>query len=77
MVRTTRRGWLLGKYRPSTDDCELWSHAGRCNRQDHSLAFVSWSPVAGPDSSSAYFFAGCGGAGGCSLLGGTMFFMRM
>jgi hypothetical protein len=40
-------------------------------------AFVSWSPVAGHDSSSAYFFVGCGGAGGCSLLGGTMLFMRM
>jgi len=28
-------------------------------------------------TSSAYFFGACGGAGGCSLLGGTTFFIRM
>jgi hypothetical protein len=26
---------------------------------------------------SVYFFGGCAGAGGCSLLGGTMFFILM
>jgi hypothetical protein len=26
---------------------------------------------------ACYFFGCCGGAGGCALLGGTMFFMRM
>ena len=26
---------------------------------------------------AVYFFGGCAGAGGCSLLGGTMFFILM
>jgi hypothetical protein len=33
--------------------------------------------IASHESLLPYFFGACGGAGGCSLLSGTIFFMRM